>query len=54
VEATLSADANSWSGSYSATVADPDGNVLYVGSGTVQATRIAVQPLATPIGTPAP
>jgi hypothetical protein len=53
VEATLDANGNSWTGSYSATVADPDGNVLYVGNGTVQATRIAVEPLATPIGTPA-
>jgi hypothetical protein len=54
VEATLHADGNSWGGSYSATVADPDGNVLYVGSGTVQATRIAVQPLATTGSTPTP
>jgi hypothetical protein len=54
VEVTLGADGNSWSGSYSATVADPDGNVLFVGGGTVQATRITVQPLATPAaGTPA-
>jgi hypothetical protein len=54
VEATLGADGNSWSGSYSATVADPDGNVLYVGGATVEATRITVQPLATPAaGTPA-
>jgi hypothetical protein len=53
VEATLGADGDSWSGSYSATVADPDGNVLFVGTGTVQATRITVQPLATPMSTPA-
>ncbi len=54
IEATLSADGNAWSGSYSATVADPDGNVLYVGGATVWATRITVQPLATPTaGTPA-
>jgi hypothetical protein len=53
VEATLDTDGDSWSGSYSATVADPDGNVLYVGGATVEATRITVQPLATPAaGTP--
>jgi hypothetical protein len=53
VEATLGADENSWHGSYSAVVADPDGNVLYVGRATVQAARITVQPLATPVaGTP--
>jgi hypothetical protein len=55
VEASLGADGNSWSGSYSATVADPAGNVLYVGGATVEARRITVQPLATPAaGTPAP
>jgi hypothetical protein len=54
VEATLGADRDSWSGRYSATVADPSGNVLYVGGATVEATRITVQPLATPAaGTPA-
>ena len=53
VQATLGADRNSWSGPYSATVADPDGNVLFVGGGRVHATRIIVQPLATPAaGTP--
>jgi hypothetical protein len=52
VEATLGADGNVWSGSYSATVADPSGQVLYVGGATVRATRITVQPLATPPGTP--
>ena len=55
VEATLSTDGDSWSGAYNATVADPDGNVLFVGGGTVQATRLTVQPLATPAaGTPTP
>jgi hypothetical protein len=55
VEATLDTDGNSWSGTYSATVADPAGNILYVGGATVQATRITVQPLATPApATPAP
>lgn len=53
MEATLGADGNSWQGSYSATVADPDGNVLYEGGSTVKATRITVQPLASPAaGTP--
>lgn len=54
VEAALSADNNSWSGTYSATVNDPDGNELYVGGATVRATRITVQPVATPaVATPA-
>jgi hypothetical protein len=52
VEAIFGADGDSWSGSYSATVVDPDGNVLYVGGATVQATRIRVQPLAMPASTP--
>jgi hypothetical protein len=52
VEANLGAGGNVWSGSYSATVADPSGQVLYVGGATVRATRITVQPLATPPGTP--
>lgn len=54
VEVTLGADGTSFSGPFSGTVADPSGNVLFVGGGTVQATRITVQPLATPAaGTPA-
>jgi hypothetical protein len=54
VEATLGTDANAWSGPFSSTSADPSGNVLFVGGGTVQATRITVQPLATPVvSTPA-
>jgi hypothetical protein len=52
VEATLGADGDSWSGEYSASVADPDGTVLYVGGATVRATRITVQPLAVPVSTP--
>jgi hypothetical protein len=52
VKATLAVDGNAWSGAYSATVAYPNGNVLYVGGSTVEATRITVQPLATPAGTP--
>jgi hypothetical protein len=53
VEATLDGDGDGWSGAYSATVADPDGNVLYVGNGNVTGTRVTVQPLATPSSTPA-
>ena len=48
VEATLGADGNSWSGPFSSTSADPSGNILFVGGGTVEAARITVQPLATP------
>lgn len=48
VEATLDPGGNAWSGAYSATVNDPDGNALYVGGATVRAERITVQPLATP------
>ncbi len=55
VEMTLGADGDSWSGPFSSTSADPAGNVLFVGGGTVQAARIAVQPLATPpAATPTP
>ena len=54
VEATLASDGNSWSGAYSATVLDPTGNELYVGGARVSATRIVVQPVATPASTPAP
>jgi hypothetical protein len=53
VEATLDAGGTAWRGAYSATVADPSGEILFVGGGTVEATRITVQPLATPVGTPA-
>jgi hypothetical protein len=53
VHATLSADGNSWHGTYWATVADPQDQVLYEGDGAVQATRIVVQPLVTPAATPA-
>lgn len=48
VEARLAPGGNAWSGAYSATVNDSDGNELYVGGATVQAERITVQPLATP------
>jgi hypothetical protein len=53
VHATLGDDGNAWEGTYQATVADPQGNVLYEGDGTVKATRIVVQPVATPAATPA-
>jgi hypothetical protein len=50
----LSDDGSSWRGDYRATVEDPSGKVLFVGDGKVEATRITVQPLATPAtGTPA-
>jgi hypothetical protein len=52
-QATLSADGSSWHGAYSATVADPGGNVIFVGDGRVEAARITPQSLATPAtGTP--
>lgn len=55
VEATLGTDGNSWSGPFSSTSADPAGTVLFVGGGSVRATRITVQPLATPAtGAPTP
>ncbi len=54
IELTLGADGDSWSGQFSSTTTDPSGTVLFVGGGTGQATRITVQPLATPpAGTPA-
>jgi|SRR5579884_1314044 len=53
VELTLGADGNSWSGAFSSTTTGPTGKVLFVGGGTVQATRITVQPLATPAASPA-
>jgi hypothetical protein len=48
VEMTLGADGNSWSGPYSSTTADPGGTVLATVPGTAEATRITVQPVATP------
>jgi hypothetical protein len=53
VEMTLGADGNAWSGPYSSTTADPSGKVLNVSPGMAEATRITVQPLATPAATPA-
>src|SRR5690606_33118592 len=52
IEVTLDADGVSWSGPFSSVTTDPAGNLLFVGEGTVQAERITVQPLATPIATP--
>lgn len=52
-EMTLGADGTSWSGPFSSSTADPTGNVLFVGGGTVHASRITIQPLATPVATPA-
>jgi hypothetical protein len=53
VEAAPAADGNAWGGAFRSTSADPSGTVRFVGGGTVEATRIAVQPLATPAaGTP--
>jgi hypothetical protein len=54
VEMTLDPDGTSWSGPYSSTTADPGGNVLFISPGMAEATRIMVQPLATPAATPAP
>jgi hypothetical protein len=53
VEMTLGSDDASWSGPYSSTTADPAGNVLFTSPGTAEARRITVQPLATPVATPA-
>ena len=48
VEMTLAPDGDSWSGPYSSTTADPGGTVLSAVPGTAEATRITVQPVATP------
>ncbi len=53
VEMNLGANGATWSGRFSSTTTDPTGKVLYVGGGTVKATRITVQPLATPAASPA-
>jgi hypothetical protein len=53
IEVTLGADGVSLSGQFSSTSTDPAGAVLYVGGGTAKATRITVQPLATPVASPA-
>lgn len=48
VEMTIDPDGTSWSGLYSSTTADPSGNVPFIAPGTAGATRIMVQPVATP------
>jgi hypothetical protein len=53
IEVSLTPDGTSWSGAFSSTTTDPAGNVLFVGGGSGEATRITVQPLATPAATPA-
>lgn len=45
---TIDPDGTSWSGPYSSTIADPSGNVPFIAPGTAGATRIMVQPVATP------
>lgn len=53
-EWTLGADGNSISGRFRVAAVDPSGKVVSLVSGTVQGTRIALQPLASPAaGTPA-
>jgi hypothetical protein len=52
IEVSLDSDGASWSGPFSSTTTDPAGNPLYVGVGSVTATRITVQPLAAPAATP--
>jgi hypothetical protein len=52
VEAALEPGGASWSGPFSSTTTDPAGKVLYIGNGMAEATRITVQPLATPVATP--
>ena len=53
IEVTFDPASDSWSGPFSSTTTDPAGNLLFVGTGTVEARRITVQPLATPAATPA-
>ncbi len=49
----VSSDGQGLSGSFTYDVADPAGNVVASGTGTVEGTRLAVQPLGTPtVGTP--
>lgn len=53
-QVTLGADGNALHGPFSVTAADPGGKTIFQGTGTVQATRITVQPMTTPaMGTPA-
>jgi hypothetical protein len=53
VEMTLGPDGDSWSGPYSSTTADPDGNVLGTAPGTAEATRLTLQPFVSPAVIPA-
>jgi hypothetical protein len=48
MEMTLDPDGTAWSGPYSSTTADPSGCIFSVVPGTAEATRITVQPAATP------
>jgi hypothetical protein len=54
IRGTLELDAagDGWSGTYTATVADPSGEILRVSEGSVEATRVAVEPMES-LGTPA-
>jgi len=54
VQAAMSQDGNSWEGSYQASVADPEGSIIYEGEGIVGATRIEVQIPAPPQASPTP
>ena len=49
----VSSDGQGLSGSFTYDVADPSGNVVASGTGTLEGTRLAVQPMGTPTsGTP--
>jgi hypothetical protein len=54
VEMTLGPGGDTWSGPYTSTTADPSGTVLGSSPGEAAATRITLQPLATPEASPAP
>jgi hypothetical protein len=45
IQATLGADGNTFSGIFSVSVADPSGKVVAEVTGTVQGTRITLQPI---------
>jgi hypothetical protein len=54
IQATLGADGNTFSGIFSVSVADPSGKVVAEVTGTVQGTRITLEPIeVTPTGSPA-
>ncbi len=48
----LGADGNSFSGPFAVTVAAPNGKVVFTSGGTVSGTRIAVEPMGSPVATP--